>query len=185
MTTVFIAGSLSIRRLHAHFLERIDKIVGSGFDVVVGVDDGADASIQQALVDRSAASVTVYCSGSRPRNNLGDWTVRQVETEAEPGSRAFFTAKDVEMAKVADYGLMMWDSKSTGTLSNVIELLKRGCTSRVFVNKEKRFVTVSDPGTLSALVGLMSQGARHKAEQKIALSRRIAALGREQLALPV
>jgi hypothetical protein len=185
MSIVFIAGSLSIKRLHARFLERLDKIVGSEFNVVVGDADGADASIQQALLDRQAASVTVYCSGSRPRNNLGNWSVQRVETGAEPGSRAFFTAKDIEMAKIADYGLMMWDAKSTGTLSNVIELLKRGRTSRVFVNKERQFLTVSDADSLSSLVGLMSEGARDKAEQKISLSRKVASLVREQFAMPV
>src|SRR5205085_1884797 len=165
MTTVFIAGSLSIKRLHARFLESLDRVALSNFDVVVGDADGADASIQQALLDRNAGSVTVYCTGSRPRNNLGDWPVQRVQSAAEPGSRAFFTAKDVEMAKAADYGLMIWDAKSTGTLSNVIELLKRGRTSRVFVNKEKQFLTVSDSDKLSALVQLMSEGARDKAEQ--------------------
>jgi len=43
------------------------------------------------------------------------------------------------MADVADYGLMIWDAKSTGTLSNVIELLKRKKKAVVFVNKEKTF----------------------------------------------
>jgi hypothetical protein len=185
MTIVFIAGSISIKRLHASFLERLDKIVASGFHVIVGDADGADSSIQQALLDRSASSVTVYCSGSRPRNNLGDWPVEQVETGAEPDTRAFFTAKDLEMAKRADYGLMMWDAKSTGTLSNVLELLKRGRSSKVFVNKEKQFLTVKDAETLAALVDLMSQSSREKAEQKIAVSRKIAALRHEQLALPV
>lgn len=185
MTTVFIAGSLSIKRLHPRFLECLDKIVASAFDVVVGDADGADASIQQALHERNACSVTVYCSGEKPRNNLGDWPVHRVSTDQKTGSRAFFTAKDLEMAEAADYGLMMWDAKSTGTLSNVIELLKRGRTSRVFVNKEQRLVTVKSAQDLIRLVALMSEGARTKAEQKIGLSRRVASVGREQLALPV
>lgn len=185
MTTVFVAGSLSIKRLHPRFLECLDRIVGNGFEIVCGDADGADASIQQALLDRNATAVTIYCSGDRPRNNLGGWSVQRVATGHEPGSRAFFTAKDLEMAKVADYGLMMWDSKSTGTLSNVIELLKRGRTSRVFVNKAQQLVTVAKVEDLTRLIASMSQGARSKAEQKMSLSRRVASLGREQLALPV
>lgn len=185
MTTVFVAGSLSIKRLHPRFLECLDRIVGNGFEIVCGDADGADASIQQVLLDRKAAAVTIYCSGERPRNNLGDWPVRRIATGHEPGSRAFFTAKDLEMAKIADYGLMMWDSKSTGTLSNVIELLKRGRTSRVFVNKAQQLVTVAKVEDLTRLIASMSEGARSKAEQKMSLSRRVASLGREQLALPV
>jgi hypothetical protein len=183
MTTVFVAGSLSIKRLHPRFLECLDRIVISGFDVVVGDADGADTSIQQALLDRNASSVTVYCSGKIPRNNLGNWPVQRVATDREPGSRAFFTAKDLEMAKVADYGLMMWDAKSTGTLSNVIELLKRGRTTRVFVNKAQQLVTIGKVEDLTRLIASMSEGARTKAEQKMSLSRRVASLGQEQLAL--
>lgn len=185
MTTVFVAGSLSIKRLHARFVECLDRIVDSGFEVVVGDADGADASIQQALLDRRAPAVTVYCSGKAPRNNLGEWPVQRIATDHEPGSRAFFTAKDLEMAKVADYGLMMWDAKSTGTLSNVIELLKRGRTSRVFVNKAQRLITVAKVDDLNRLIASMSEGARTKAEQKMSLSRRVASIGREQFALPV
>ena len=33
MTTVFIAGSIKIKHLDRKFKERIDKIIGSGFDV--------------------------------------------------------------------------------------------------------------------------------------------------------
>lgn len=51
--------------------------------------------------------------------------MRVVNTSHAAGTRAFFTAKDLKMAEEADYGLMVWDTKSTGTLSNVIELLKR------------------------------------------------------------
>lgn len=185
MTTVLVAGSLAIKRLHPRFLACIDRIVASGFQVVVGDADGADTSIQKALLDRGARAVTVYCSGSCPRNNLGEWPVHRVETSHEPGSRAFFTAKDLKMAEAADYGLMIWDTKSTGTLSNVVELLKRARTSRVFVNKQQRLVTVKSVGDLQELVALMSDGALAKAEQKMTLSRRIAALQKEQFVLPV
>lgn len=183
MTTVFIAGSISIKQLHPLFLERLNTIVTSDFDVVVGDADGADRSIQQALLERGARHVTVYCSGCEPRNNVGAWQVRTVSSSSSPGSRAFFTAKDIEMAKVADYGLMMWDAKSTGTLSNVIELLKRRRSSRVFVNKIQGFITASDVDGLKRLVSVMSEGARAKAEDKIGLSAKVGAITQRQLDL--
>jgi hypothetical protein len=120
MTTVFIAGSISINRLHKNVQERIGKIVSSGLDVVVGDADGADTSIQKCLRDYQAVKVT----GNVPRNNVADWPVHNVYSKAKAGSRAYFTAKDLEMARESDYGLMIWDCKSTGTLSNVIELLR-------------------------------------------------------------
>jgi hypothetical protein len=185
MTTVFIAGSMAIKRLHPLFTDRISNIVSSKLEVVVGDADGADTSIQKALLERNAAAVTVYCSGLQPRNNIGKWPVQNIFSEAEPGTRTFFTAKDLEMAKVADYGLMMWDAKSTGTLSNIIELLQGKKRCVVFVNKEKAFTTVSDIDGLNRLISVMSDTAKMKAEDKISLSAKIQSIAQEQYGLPV
>lgn len=181
MTTVFIAGSISISRLHEKVQERISKIVSSGFDVVVGDADGADTSIQECLLKHRARKVTVYCAGDAPRNNVADWPVHKVISNAKPGTRAYFTAKDLEMARRSDYGLMIWDCKSTGTLSNVIQLLKEHKKSVVFVNKNADFVNIGDRAGLDHLLTFMSAHARAKAEDKIGLSSKVASLGQERL----
>lgn len=180
MPTVFIAGSITIKHLDVKVKECIDKIITSNYDVLIGDATGADTSIQEYLRDRSAERAVVYCSGPIPRNNIGGWSVRTVETSHEPGSRAFFTAKDLEMAKAADYGLMIWDAKSTGTLSNVIELLRRKKKARVFVNKDKVFKDVGDVTQLEQLVSRMSEGALKKADAKIHLFEKINSLKHEQ-----
>lgn len=180
MTTVFIAGSMNITRLDHNVKERIDKIIASNFNVVVGDADGVDKSIQSYLFEHGARNAVVYCSGYQPRNNVGSWPVRNIDSMHTPGSRAFFTAKDIEMAKVADYGLMIWDAKSTGTLSNVIELLIRKKKTVVFVNKEKEFKTVADVPNLEALAMCMSEHARLKADEKIHLFDKIEILKHEQ-----
>jgi hypothetical protein len=182
-TTVFIAGSMNIKNLDVKVKERIDNIVSQGFEVVVGDADGADASIQWHLFNLGEAKATVFCSGSRPRNNVGEWPIRSVETSHAEGTRAFFTAKDIKMAEVADYGLMVWDAKSTGTLSNVLELLARKKKSVVFVNKAKLFKNVGDVNQLQELLSYMSDVARRKAEDKIKLTERIVALTHEQVQL--
>ena len=181
MTTVFIAGSLNIKHLDRKVKERIDNIIASDFCVVVGDADGADTAIQSYLFERGVRNAVVYCSGPQPRNNVGEWPVHKVESGLKVGSRAFFTAKDVEMAKTADYGLMIWDTKSTGTLSNVIELLSRKKKSVVFVNKNKEFRTIGDVSHLEALVMCMSEHARQKADEKIRLLEKVAALKHGQL----
>lgn len=182
-TTVFIAGSMNIKNLDIKVKERIDNIVSQGFEVVVGDADGADTSIQWHLFNLGDTSTTVYCTGSHPRNNVGDWPIRSVETAHAQGTRAFFTAKDIKMAEVADYGLMIWDTKSTGTLSNVLELLARKKKSAVFVNKAKLFKNVGDVHQLEELLSYMSEAARIKAEHKIRLTERIEALKHEQVQL--
>lgn len=183
MTTVFIAGSIAISRLQSAVKARIANAIDAGLDIVVGDADGVDASTQAVLHDLGATRVTVYCSGDAPRNNLGGWPVNHVYPSAAPGTRAYFTAKDIAMADAADYGLMIWDAKSVGTLGNVVELLGAGKKTVVFVNRDKEFATISDVDGLASLVGRMSDAARRKAETKIGLSQRIAALRNEQLAL--
>ncbi|MCC4620294.1 helix-turn-helix domain-containing protein [Xanthomonas cassavae CFBP 4642] len=183
MKTVFIAGSISISRLHEKVRERINNIVSQDLNVVVGDADGADTSIQECLQAYHASKVTVYCTGEAPRNNVADWPVHHVQSQARAGTRAFFTAKDVEMAKNSDFGLMVWDCKSTGTLSNVIELLKAKKKSVVFVNKNKDFVTIGDKSGLDHLLHFMSEHARAKAEEKIGLSTKITALSQESFTL--
>jgi predicted XRE-type DNA-binding protein len=183
MTTVFIAGSMSINRLHEKVQERINKIVYSDFNVVVGDADGADTSIQECLQKYRASKVTVFCTGDAPRNNVAEWPVHRVSSRAKTGSRTYFTAKDLEMARKSDYGLMIWDCKSTGTLSNVIELLREKKQSVVFVNKHRDFVTISNNTGLEKLLSFMSDHARAKAEEKIGLSSKIASVSQEQLSL--
>ncbi|WP_395372332.1 helix-turn-helix domain-containing protein [Komagataeibacter diospyri] len=183
MKTVFIAGSISIRRLHEKVQERINNIILQNLNVVVGDADGADASIQECLLANHASKVTVYCTGESPRNNIADWPVHHVKSKARVGTRAFFTAKDLEMAKNSDFGLMIWDCKSTGTLSNVIELLKEKKKSVVFVNKNKDFVTISDKSSLDHLLHFMSEHARSKAEEKISLSAKMSALSQDSFLL--
>ncbi|CAG9179945.1 hypothetical protein LMG23992_04119 [Cupriavidus laharis] len=178
---IFIAGSISIKHLDVKVKERIDNIIEQKYTVIVGDADGADSSIQSYLHQKGASDAVVYCSGDQARNNIGHWRVEHVQVKsAAPGSRAFFTAKDLAMAKEADYGLMIWDAKSTGTLSNVIELLRRKKKSVVFVNKAKRFQTVGDVAQLEGLLGFMSETALQKADLKIHLHEKISELRHEQ-----
>ena len=143
MANVFVSGSMQIKKLDSKLKARIEKVIDSGFDVVIGDADGVDTAIQRHLNERGIRNVTVFCSGEKPRNNIGNWNVERVESKHRSGSREFFTAKDIEMARIADYGFMVWDSMSTGTLNNIVELLTRKKKSLVYINRAKEFVTIS------------------------------------------
>ena len=183
MSTVFIAGSIKIKKLHPRFVDRIANIVEQNLDIVVGDANGADTAIQSELVRQMAERVTVYCSGDEPRNNKGNWRVKRVVSTEKPGTRAFFQEKDVEMAAAADFGLMLWDSASIGTLSNVFVLLDEGKKSVVFINKDKSFLNVKGPGDILSLVAVMSDGAKAHAERKLRLQSKIRNLMDRQLEL--
>lgn len=85
------------------------------------------------------------------------------------------------MAKTCDYGLMVWDSKSTGTLSNVYELLRQRKTSIVFANKIKKFFEVSSVAEFQKMVSIMSESSFMKANKKIDLDYKIKKIKHVQL----
>jgi hypothetical protein len=180
-TRVFIGGSMNIKHLDSRVKVRIDKILAQDFEIVVGDANGVDKSIQTYLFDHGVQKTKVFCSGDRPRNNVGNWPVERVLTGEPEGSRAFFTAKDVRMAEIADFGLMIWDTTSTGTLSNVLELLVRKKKSVVFVNKSGIFKNISNIEEFEGLLSFMSPHAKQKANEKIRLLDKIDALRHEQL----
>lgn len=176
MNKVFISGSMRIKRIDKKVEERIDNIINSNFPILLGDAKGVDTSIQELVKSREYQNVTIYCSGAHVRNNIGRWKVIKIKNEYEKNSRLFFTAKDIQMAKECNYGLMVWDSKSTGTLNNVYELLSQGKKSLVFVNKIKKFVKVINLDDFEKLTSLMSKSAFEKADRKIKLRKKIQGL---------
>lgn len=183
MHKVFVSGSMTIKRIDSAVVSRLENILSSGIRIIVGDANGVDKSIQTYLLNRGTSSVVVYCAGRNPRNNAGHWEVKHIRTNAKPGTRAFFTAKDLAMADDCDYGLMIWDAKSIGTLSNAMELLKRKKPAVVFINGSKRFVNVKEIADVQELIGHMSEVARTRADKKIGLSRKIEKIQNEQLAM--
>ena len=84
------------------------------------------------------------------------------------------------MAKRAEFGLMLWDAASAGTLSNVFELLSQGKKSVVFVNREARFLYVKQGDDVLDLVSCMTDGARKTADRKIRLGEKVSRLASYQ-----
>jgi adenine-specific DNA-methyltransferase len=119
---VFVAGSRQISRLPAEVKTRLDTMIDKGFQILVGDASGADKAVQRYLADKSYPNVLVHCMKDYCRNNVGSWTRREVA--APRGARGFdyYSLKDRAMAETAEYGLMLWDGKSKGTINNVVNL---------------------------------------------------------------
>ena len=141
MKTVFVGGSRHVSRLPAEVKGRLDDIIGKGLRIVVGDAAGVDKAVQQYLVDASYPHVTVFCSGDRPRNNLGMWKTCKSATEKCQKGFQFHAAKDREMAREADFGLMIWDGKSAGTALNVLRLVRAGKKARLLNIPDKQTLT--------------------------------------------
>lgn len=173
MTNVFVSGSIKIKKLDPKVIERLKSIISSNLRVIIGDADGVDCSIQEFLKNNEVRSVVVYCSGDMPRNNLGQWEIKKVNTTYKPGTRQYFTAKDKVMASDCDYGFMVWDASSTGTLSNIIELVEKNKAGLVYINKDKKFVKIKNAKDIENLVNFMSAISLKKANEKIGLFKKI------------
>ena len=114
--------------------------------------NGADRAVQRHLADRAYPNVLVHCMERHCRNNVGNWLTVQVP--APNGARGFgyYSLKDRAMADAADYGLMLWDGKSRGTINNVVSLSRRNKLVVVYVAPIKGFQTVRSAEDLQDLL---------------------------------
>lgn len=154
-STVFVAGSRQISRLPAEVKARLDTIIEKGFQILVGDANGADKAVQRYFADKAYPNVLVHCMENHCRNNVGNWSTREVA--APRGARGFdyYSAKDRAMADTAEYGLMLWDGKSKGTINNVVSLSRRSKLVVVYVAPTKSFQTVR---TLDDLKDVLAKG---------------------------
>lgn len=173
MKNVFVSGSINIKKLDSKVIERLKNIISSDLRVIIGDASGVDSSIQEYLKSNEIRSVVVYCSGDKPRNNLGHWDTKKVGTSYKFGTRQFFTVKDKAMAADCDYGFMIWDGSSTGTLSNAIELVERNKVAVVYISKAKQFLNIKNVQDIESLIKFMSETSLKKADIKIGLFKKI------------
>ncbi len=121
---IFIAGPRAISSLEKTVEDRLYGIYTKNYTVLVGDASGVDKAVQKFFSQLGYSNVVVLASNGKVRNNLGSW---QVETVTVPNSIRgfdFYAAKDKAMADNADYGFMLWNGESKGTLNNIINLLK-------------------------------------------------------------
>ena len=101
MHKVFISGSMKIKNLDANVIRRINNIVESNYQVIVGDADGVDSSIQKYLDSKQTKSVVVYCSGEKPRNNIGQWLTEKYKPLFHPVQELFSLPRILEWQKTA------------------------------------------------------------------------------------
>ncbi len=162
MTKVFIGGSRRISQLSAEVRRRLDRIIEQGFPVLVGDANGVDKAVQKYLQSRGYKAVEVFCSGGECRNNLGKWPVRAVTTGQARRDFNYYAAKDEQMAQEASVGLMIWDGKSAGTLSNAVRLLRQHKNVVVYAASAKRFLTLKDEADLESFLSGYGRDVREK-----------------------
>jgi hypothetical protein len=161
---VFVAGSRQISRLPAEVRSRLDTMIEKGFQILVGDANGADKAIQRYLADKSYPNVLVHCMKDHCRNNVGNWPTREID--APRGARGFdyYSLKDRAMADAAEYGLMLWDGKSKGTINNIVNLSRHHKPVVVYIASKRLFLTVK---VFDDLKGVLAEGDSESVERVV------------------
>ena len=149
---VFVAGPRAVNSLSPIVVKRLSGLAEIGMFVLVGDANGVDCLVQQCFVDLKYRNVIVYASNGRPRNNVGNWEVRNVSVREKTNGFDFYTQKDIQMAEDADYGFMIWNGESKGTLNNMINLVMLNKCILVYFIPDKAFYTLRDTEGLYILV---------------------------------
>ena len=168
MSTVFVGGSRRISRLNVEVRKRLEQIVEKQLAVLIGDANGADKAIQDFFRARNYPNVVVFCTEGHCRNNLGQWPVMPIKAPHQTRDFEYFTAKDAAMAREADFGLMLWDGTSAGTLVNVARLVAFHRPVVVYVSPQRRFLTLKSRDDFAVLLAACPTAVRSRVDGYIA-----------------
>jgi hypothetical protein len=141
MTKVLIPGSRKLSRLSPEVTTRIDTMIEKSFKILVGDANGVDKAVQRYL----ATSVTETSSSVAVAG----------ENSGAAGARAFayYSIRDQAMVDAAEYGLMLWDGESKGTLNSVIKMVRQGKPVVVDFAPKKAFRNLRSADDMFELLG--------------------------------
>lgn len=180
MSNVFFGGSRKLARLNPALRTRLRNLITNGHTVLIGDANGADKAVQTYLAQEGYKNVRVYCMDGECRNNIGNWELVPIDSGGRKRDFSYFAMKDARMSLDADYGFMIWDGESKGTLNNVLNLVQQGKSALVYFSPKREFISIKSNDDISALVARCDDEVREALNKTIKLEKRTAA---EQSAL--
>lgn len=142
MKSIFIAGPRAVKKLDNKVILKLKSFEENNFHIYVGDANGVDKLIQDFYHNLNYDNVNIFASNGKPRNNLGNWKVNTVSVDKSIKGFEFYVQKDKAMAEKADFGFMIWNGKSKGTLNNIINLRKKNKYIMVFLTTSKEFFEI-------------------------------------------
>lgn len=167
---VFIGGSRRLSRLNKKVTRTLDRLIERDLTIIIGDANGADKAVQSYLVNKQYRNVIVFCMQNQCRNNLGGWQSRRVETSLRNNDFEFYSVKDLAMVKETDYGFMLWDSKSKGTLNNIVNLLRENKPVVIYFAPTKTLHRLTTLGDLLKILEKCDKDSIRKLERDLGLS---------------
>ena len=153
---IFIAGARSLTVLNNEVKTRLHSIYENNYEILVGDCYGVDSAVQEYYRSLNYGRVTVYASNGIARNNLGKWAVQNVRVDGNVRGFDFYKQKDIAMANSADYGFMIWDGESRGTLNNIINLLQQRKKVLTYISQYDKMIVLNSFESLDKLLLLCS-----------------------------
>lgn len=182
MTTVFLSGSRRLSRINEDIRRRLVNMIDNGHNIVIGDANGADKAMQTYLAKSGYENVTVFCAGEVCRNNLGGWSRRNILVDSQLKGREFYAQKDKEMAQFSDFGFVLWDGQSAGSVANILELLKMGKSVVVYYGPEKRFHNLRAVDDFLTLLSKCTPETLETINKKVRLERSLREMSRAKQA---
>lgn len=152
MTSIFISGSRSISKMNAIVQRELSTFISVGHTILIGDAYGVDKMVQSFLAQAKYRNVRVFCVDGICRNNIGDWEIISVKSDSRKRDFAFYALKDIVMADISDFGFVVWDGKSKGSLSNINNLLKQNKLVLIYLLQAKRIFRVTNAEKLGDII---------------------------------
>ena len=164
---VVLGGSRHLEFIPTEIADRLNEWMENSVEFLVGDAPGTDRAFQAFLQYKNYRAVTVYTSAEEIRNNLGNWKAERIESGLKSKSSAVHAFKDRKMSEIADLGLMIWDCKSAGTLSNLIDLVDQGKSCYTWVAPDSDLYQFDNPTSLEKWMAVYPE-VRDEAKKRLA-----------------
>ena len=151
---VFIGGSRSITKLDEDVIRALYNELNSDATILVGDADGVDTAVQRFCKNNNYNNIVVFASNGKARNNVGNFKIQNVAVDKSIHSKAFFSQKDIAMVDQANHGVVVWDGKSKGSLSQLHRMVRQNKPCRVYLVDDKRWVEIESENSIKGITSL-------------------------------
>ena len=144
MSSVFISGSIAIKKLPSCIEDSINRIKEQNIKILVGDAGGVDTKVQEYCQKINYYNVTVYSIYRTPRNKINSkFEKKHIVIECNSNKeRERQKEKDEAMTIDSKYSLVIWDGKSRGSYSNIIRAINNNKKIKIYLDKNKTFIPV-------------------------------------------
>lgn len=174
MSNVFFGGSRNLGNLNPTLKTRLKNVITNKHTVLIGDANGVDKVVQSFFAEEGYRNVVVYCMNGVCRNNVGNWQIKSIASGGKKKDFAYYVMKDVQLSLDADYGFMIWDGESKGTLNNVLNLVHQGKSTLVYYAPSCEFIQVKTTDDVVSLVANCLPEQVGYLNKKIQLEKRMA-----------